>query len=701
MKRFYSIILSLIILFSLSLGSCRKENNNDNSGLITEGGGKEDQRIDFVGVHDYTAPNEVDKWLIKDGKTDYVLIVSDELSSTEYTAKEEFIQFFKEATGITIRTVQDRGLKHSPTAKYISLGENDVFASSGITYDQATLTPDGVRIITKDNSVYLLGGMRDGIIYAVYDFLQICFNYEYYYRNCYVIDRNVTDLPLKKFNVTDIPDVENRVVGNQQIQLNSQARAYEEEAGFSNTDMVRQMNRFRTVWSNTTMLPVYEKFLPESGAGKYIHNSDFYISRNMVTYDGGSANAKWFGNNGLQLCYTAQGDEEAWKAMVKEMSWKVIDTLKRYPRESADHKDYMTLTVLDGGHECTCDACNAMAQKDGGAYSGAVIRTLNAVMEIVDAWMNQPENIEAHYKRDFTLIFFAYGRHSTAPVVWDEMKGEYVPANDEVICRDDVGVFFCLGGNPMADIYDEERANHYKDAQGWGVLSDTLWVWTYIMNYQSYSAFYDSYSFLNTDTYKFLIANGANYMYNQGCLSSGELTSFLNFKEWLYSKMMWNCNQDVHALLVEYFDAMYEDASEKMQDIFWTSWRHMLNMVQSSDSNESPSGGTSKAYMYPYRTYLVPMLEKYEQAYKEIEKYKTLNNAKWKLLHSRIGFEEAAILMKTLELHGQTVQGVPSVYNQETKTSYIKRLRAILEYSDIKVKEGNKITMSSFLDGLN
>lgn len=700
MKRFYTILLSLIMAFSLCLTACGKKDENAN-GLVSAGNGKEDQRVDFTGVHDYTAPEIPDKWLIKDGRTEYVLVVSDELSGTEYTAKEEFIQFFKEATGITIRTVQDKGLKHTPTAKYISLGENDLFASSGLTYNQAALTPDGVRIITKDNSVYLLGGMRDGIIYAVYDFLQICFNYEYYYRNCYVIDRNVTDLPLKDFNVTDVPDVENRVVGNQQIQVNTLARAYEAEAGFSNTDMARQLNRFRTVWSNTTMLPVYEKSYPETGRASYIHNSDLYISRNMVTHDGGTADSKWFGNNGLQLCYTAQGDEEAWKAMVKEMSWKVIDTLIRFPRESVEHKDYMTLTVLDGGHECTCDSCNATAQKDGGAYSGAVIRTLNGVMEIVDEWMNQPENIEAHYKRDLTLIFFAYGRHNVAPVVWDETKADYVPANEEVVCRDDVGVFFCMSGNPMADIYDEERENHYKNARGWGILSDTLWIWTYVMNYQSYSAFYDSYSFLTTETYKFLIANGANYMYNQACLGAGELTSFLNFKEWLYSKMMWDCNQDVNALLVEYFDAMYEDASSAMQDIFWTSWRHMLNMVQSSDSTEAPSGGTSKAYMYPYRTYLVPMLEKYEKAYQEIEKYKTLDNAKWHLLRSRIGFEEAAILMKTLELHGQTVQGVPAVYNQATKTSYIERLRAILEYSDLKVKEGNQVTMSSFLNGLN
>ena len=54
--------------------------------------------------------------------------------------------------------------------------------------------------------MYIVGGSDNGVLYGVYDFLKVNFGYEQYYKDCFDIDTGVTDLPLKNYNITDIPD---------------------------------------------------------------------------------------------------------------------------------------------------------------------------------------------------------------------------------------------------------------------------------------------------------------------------------------------------------------------------------------------------------------------------------------------------------------------------------------------------------------
>ena len=61
---------------------------------------------------------ETDKWLLKNGATDYV-IVTPTLAATEVNyAKEELIRYFKEATGVTLKTMTDANLTHNANNKY-------------------------------------------------------------------------------------------------------------------------------------------------------------------------------------------------------------------------------------------------------------------------------------------------------------------------------------------------------------------------------------------------------------------------------------------------------------------------------------------------------------------------------------------------------------------------------------------------------
>ena len=219
------VIFSIVLSLSLSLIACGE---TDNGPQETPALAEFTNPHAFTkGIHDFTNEDSLTDWLVKDGKTDYVFYVPAVQDDTLKVAVQDFQLLFYDATNINITTAVDT-TPAKENGRYISLGENELFKSIYVEdenvdgydpnkhitvaeYDKASLKEDGYRIITKGKNVYLLGGsLNDGLCNAVYGFLNLHFNYEYFYRNCIVIDEDVTDEPLKIFNVKDVPDINRR-----------------------------------------------------------------------------------------------------------------------------------------------------------------------------------------------------------------------------------------------------------------------------------------------------------------------------------------------------------------------------------------------------------------------------------------------------------------------------------------------------------
>ena len=63
----------------------------------------------FKGIHNLSAP-DTDKFLVQNGRCDYVLVTPEEESAKIREAKNEFLYFYKRATGITLKAIKDTGL---------------------------------------------------------------------------------------------------------------------------------------------------------------------------------------------------------------------------------------------------------------------------------------------------------------------------------------------------------------------------------------------------------------------------------------------------------------------------------------------------------------------------------------------------------------------------------------------------------------
>lgn len=706
-KSVLSSVLALSAAFSMActMGGTTGGTTGGSSGGTVEG---EVKRYTYDGTHIMTAPEtKGNEWLVKDGKTQYTLVIPAMSKRDSYTnnAVDEFRHFFEKATDISLSAVADdseeaQTIVTDSSARRISIGFTSIFEAysdaekkSILGYDAKELGPDGVRIVKVDNTVFILGGTSTGVLYAVYDFLEICFNYRFYYRNCIQIDTGVRNLKMRDFDVTDIPDTVIRPSGNN-ITNFTKAWAFETETGLiTDNDPQMQKQRYRYAYTNDSFLPIFKNYnYPQEDIRTYgFHSVDYFLPKDYVSQDGTVTFRDTWRADGTsnQLCYTAHGNEQDLELMVDACVEKIIFSLTVNDGQFADRR-YVGFTVMDGGQHCYCSTCTAAAQKDGNSYAGAVIRVANSIMEKVQAW-----RAENGMDDDFYLYFFAYGPTEAPPVKYDSATDKYVPANNEVICRDDIVAFCCTSGFQTSLYWPtSEFQTKLDNISRWGIVTKNLFNWFYQMNYMYYPEYVDSISQLGGDMYAFALNYGSQYIYNQGEWESETNTSYAALNEYLFARLMWDTSLDKDELIVDFFKAMYKDAADTMYEIFNRQREHAMATCQMA---EHYGFGKKKATakLYPYSSFLKPILDLYEQALEEIEGLKTTAPGEYVLVRKRIETEYVSPLYMTLDLHTSTL-----AFDENTRVYYKKTLMDICSTMYFKVSELTNENMYVTVSGM-
>lgn len=704
MKKLFKSITACLLASSCVLGAACGSNNQGNNDGNNNGGTtvSERERYTYDGTHQLTAPEIEGEWLVKNGETDFVLVIPAAKDGNIDTAADEFRIFFKKATDIDIKTMrddEDSEVLTNDNAKRISLGMTTLVTSMSeseqknvLGYDAKKLGRDGVRIVKNKNTIYLLGGKSEGVINAVYDFMQICFNYEFYYRNCIEIDTGVRNLKMRNFDVIDIPDTSMRSYGNP-VALNTKMFDFEIESGLvTQEDVTRAITRYRVYNCNKYYLPIFRSW--DNRSGDYLtygyHSSNYFLNKDSTAgpfhdevsedYPEGS-NTKiwrstWAGDDGIQLCYTAHGNEEDLEAMIDACVDKIVYSLTCDNGAYAD-REYVGLTIMDGGSQCTCNACTELYNKDGQSWAGSIIRFCNRVMEKVKAWSAENDGIGS----DLKLYFFAYGATENPPVKKDQngkaildSNGKAIPANEDVICRDDLITLLCISNYATSIYWPQSTLQERLDniAQ-WGAVTDNLFNWFYQMRYLGYAGYHDSITMLNSDFYAYALKYGSLYMMNQGDWKGDSITSYGILNEYVFGKLMWNSSLKMEDLVKKFFKAMYKDASDTMYEIFQMQREHSLTIEQKAGAITAGTNLIKKQY-YPYSSFIKPVIELYEVALSEIESLKTTSPGEYLLVKNRIDHEYVSPLYLALSLYGGS-----GVYDGDTKLKYKQTLMAITE----------------------
>ena len=637
----------------------------------------------YDGTHILTAP-DTDKYLVENGKCDYVLVLPAEDNETLRDAKNEFSYFFQMATGISLKTTTDTGLTHNANNKYISIGETELFKSADISWDKKQLGNDGVRIATKDSSIFLVGGSDRGTLNSVYTFMEITFDLQVYYYDCIEIEKNVSNKKLKAYDVTDIPDIGLRVTSYQIV-----SKPFSSDYDVLN--FASRLRYTRSSYSNTYYL--YKSYDDSSNDGSASHNTNTYILPESVYK---ADHMKWYSDNGKQWCYTAHGDAEEYEAMQEEILKKLTYTIKRYYDSGLTAK-YINVFMEDNYEICTCNACSAISKKYG-VHSAAVIMFCNDLGEKLEAWANLPENLQ--YEAQETIIrMLAYQDFAEPPVKYDEKTGTYSPIDEDVKMRDNVGIY-------LADIdvdYQQALNNAYHErtkriVEGWGSITSTIFFWTYVTNFKYMLYMYDTFSLFTSDTLAWYAnCGGGAGLYMETGKQSAVLTVWNSLKFYLNSRLQWDTSLDERELIDKWFRAMFKDAAPIMKSLFMDMRTHAATVYSENDLYKNLSCMNkveNKAY-WPMAT-LKAWIAKCDDALLAVEKYKVIDAELYTAIKNHINAESLSPIYILLKLY-------ESDLSKGEKRALVERVLAMqdtLPIDQLAVNQGAGTAFLTFINGI-
>lgn len=610
---------------------------------------------------DETGPAYTSYDLIKDGQCDYTIVVPSNQTEHEKMARDEFIVLFKKATNITLPYISDEGtLQHSANAKYISIGETSLLASSGLQINKEQLGYDGARIITKDQTVYLVGGRGYGTLYAVYDFMTQCFGYEQYFSDCMEIETNVANKKLIAFDYTDIPDIPTRGL-NCGIYY-----------GLSSYDAKMFAYRMRMDRERAPYcMPIFKDFSYNSSSATST-NADYYLPYNTY-YE---SHPLWFSDNcgsgEYQFCYTAHGDAQELESMVEECALKIRFSMLKYDKDNYPEKNVVTLTMQDNFKFCTCSNCTENSQKYG-TDSGSLIIFINKVAEKLEQWQQiaTPEQDDMysvtedearrHYipdnckRDDFHIIFFAYNNFENPPVKYNNESGKYEAVAPEVVCRDDVGVYLAILNNIEYQKAFEDEINEIGKMQldGWSELTDFLYYWTYETNFRNYMYYYDSFNYFTDSMYKHMNTKGVEMFFAQDQLSCGEYGSgWLNLKAYLSAKLSWDTSLSSETLTENWFNAMFKEAAPRMKELFYSMRIYYEDLMNTNEMYQIRSNYLvlDKKDYWNLAT-LQSWVATCDKAKEDVDKYKYTDPELYESICKHIEAEAFNSLFQILTLH--------------------------------------------------
>lgn len=559
-------------------------------------------------------------FLVKDGKTDYVIVKPDKQDAYIDEAVSELKLFFSMATGIELTVSSESEVAFSKDKPFLVLGETQFLRQENISYDKAELKTSGYRIVTSDRSVFMVGGTGLGTLYAVYEFLEWQFGYRYYAVDEIVIQTDVADRKLMQFDIKNIPDFDMR-----------------HPSSFEGSSNVQVAHRLKS--------QVVADMFINGDAG---HNASDFVPDDALS--------DWL--SGIQLCYSR--DPEALADVVfPEMKKRILEDTER---------DILFFGMADGDTWCACSSCTESRRKYG-ADSASVIIFLNICARKIDAWMHADISEDSYQKaytekygkaperdREIIISTFAYLRTQAPPVTVNQTTGEYEATDPKVICDKNVAIWFAPIDAQF--YYDFDHPKNTVNAlyqKQWAAICnrvDAYYYGAYHINgeltpYNQYNA--------QQKNYQFALENKATLMYELQGLHKMS-SDFYRLKMYLSSRLSWDVHIDYEQAINDYFNAYYKDAAPYMKR-FFDEERYWYEVIASTSKQNLfvDHGSVMANAKYWPEHMLEDWLNTIDLAFESIETYKKSDYSLYEKLYKRILAETVSIRWLQLKCYKPSI----------------------------------------------
>ena len=526
MKKRISLILAAVLLLSCLLTAC-------NSG----------------GADASYKTKLEDRYLVKQGVSDYVLVLPNYALEYETMAAREFAYFMEQATGCKLETVTETTVPAGK--KYISLGKTNQFMAAFPKADLSALdgTMSSYLIESKDDNIYITGSKAyrgQAVLWGVYDILNDLIGYQYYHND---------EIYFEKSADVNLWEYEKKVVAPSfDMRTHSTNYIYAFPNDTHGTRL-RYINFSRGLeWAPLTV----------GHSQVYIFLAPRDEDANGVRY--GDSHPEWFldptasgvAKNENQLCWTAGGNPES----LDLMQTVIAEEMLHYVMMDSEATFFM-LGQQDTEYVCQCQGCTKAMAEWGGSACGLQIDFVNGVIEKTEAMLDQqaPE-------REVLYAIYAYKPTETPPVKTNE-NGSFAPYSDRIIPHEKLRVFFAPVRLNFGFPYDSPyNADAYKNLLGWDAVctDEQLMVYTYDLNIHQYFV-----NFFNLGTIASHMQDyekaGVSYLLSQG-VSDSNAPCFDELRSYCISRLMWDTSLNTQELAADFIDHYYKDAAEPMQKLF-------------------------------------------------------------------------------------------------------------------------------------
>ena len=657
-KQLISTILAGCMLFSLvACGASNNSNNNATNKTEPVGTVQDRENVYVEGMLHKVNVTPSDRVFIENKKTEYKLVLADD-STAIVTASNFIFTHVREATGAELGYAEE-GATWSNTAKYIVLGDKQMYQDAGLTVPTDDIGSVGYYIKTAGDSVFIMAKNKEGYQLASIAFLREVIGYDMIWSDTVAYEKDGKTLP--NMDIVERPDYEVRVVPNGGISKGTKyGMGYTED------------------WGLITV------------GGKNVHNTFSYLppDQHLATHPEWYSDVLAPGNDLMyrQLCYTARGDAESYELMQET----ILVTMMKEVLADPD-KTIISFTQQDVNGYCKCETCSAV-EREYGAYSAAIIMFCNDLEEKLDAELTRIAEETGEEKREVKICFFAYHWSEAPPVVKNE-KGEYEPVNG-LRCNDNVAVFIAsIETKYYYSFYDEENELYAENMRAWTALTDTILLWLYQANYGEYLYPYNTWS-IQPENYRFGKTVGAYYMFCQGQENVSNYTGFMNLKGYIDAKMLFDVNANYDDVLDKYFKYYFMDAEKPMRQ-FFDEVQAYMTYLQTEYKNELTGyirDPIAQSRFWPQRI-IEHWLELFDEAYAAIEKYKTTDAALYEKLYEHILLESlfpryVMCTLHTGSMSAETLKNMRQQFYVDATSLGVTRYKEYHDLSNLYVAWG-------------
>ena len=473
---------------------------------------------------------------IKNGKSDYVIVVPDSSDIGNKFALKELQEFLKKESGVDFKVDASA---QPPAAKRIILGISDS-ALKILGKDPRTGLKDQEHCVkTLGSDLFLYGKGSWGDMFAVYDYLENVLGFRWFDPRGGVKVPDCRNLEWKKIDRRIAFSIPYRAATGYWIYHRPYAHLF-----------------FLRNRQNYSYIPRFlrEKgiLIPESG------DLTAYGTHTLPSYIPGTANRnvykpfKWlknqnywktnpefFGirengkrNGGSHLCFSNA-------ELRKELTANLLENMRLQP----ECKVFSLGTHDSPGRFCFCENCIALEKKYGclgGAYFDCLIELSKEVAK------KYPEN---------KISFLVYRK----------AQSQKPPQNLRKLPANLMPVFAPIDDDFGKSWKDPVNAGSAEDLKNWGKISSNLGIWYYPNPYSGdITPPIGNINRLVTDI-KFMVAAGMTHAFFEHNVGVCNMIGFTELQSYLILQLFKDVKQDPEVLISEFMEFEYGKAAPLMQ----------------------------------------------------------------------------------------------------------------------------------------